>query len=62
MNETVNNFLLAGDKLMAKMYLKQPGFIYSDCDPFTKKKQIIEKFVKAGNTNFIYRDNIYKAC
>ena len=26
MNETVNKFLLAGDKFMPEMYLKQPGF------------------------------------
>ena len=29
MNETVNKFLLAGDKFMPKMDLKQPGFTYS---------------------------------
>ena len=29
MNETVNKFLLAGDKLMPKMHLKQLKFTYS---------------------------------
>ena len=39
MNERVNRFLLAGDKSMPEMYLKQPGFTYSACGPFTKKKK-----------------------
>ena len=37
MNEIVNKFLLAGDKSMPKMHLKQPGFTYSAYGPFTKK-------------------------
>ena len=36
MNEVVNKFLLAGDKFMPEMYLRQPGFIYSTCGPYTK--------------------------
>ena len=39
MNEIVNTFLLAGDKCMPEMYLKQPGFIYSACGLFTKNKE-----------------------
>ena len=39
MNEIVNKFLLAGDKFMSKMYLKQPVFKYNACGPFTKKKR-----------------------
>ena len=38
MNEIVNKFLLAGDKCMPEMHLKQPGFTYSACGPFTKNK------------------------
>ena len=38
MNETVNKFLLVGDKFIPEMHLKQPGFIYSACGPFTKKQ------------------------
>ena len=37
MNEIVNNFLIVGDKFVSEMHLKQPGFIYSTCGPFTKK-------------------------
>ena len=45
------------------MHLKQPGFIYSACSPFTKKKkERIEKFMKTGNTDFIYKDELDKAC
>ena len=39
MNEIANNFLLAGDKFMAKIHLKQSGFTYSACGPFTKTKK-----------------------
>ena len=45
MNEIVNKFSLAGDKFMPKMHLKQPGFIYSACRPFTKNKERIQKFI-----------------
>ena len=41
LNEIVSNFLLAGDKFIPEMDLRQPGFIYSACGPFTKKKERI---------------------
>ena len=53
MNEIVNNFLLASDKLMPEMHLKQPGFTYSACRPFTKNKEKIQKFNKTGDTSYI---------
>ena len=43
MNEIVNKFLLAGDKFMPEMHLKQPGFTYSPCGAFTKNKERIQK-------------------
>ena len=46
MNEIVNIFLLAGDKFMPEMHLKQPEFTYSACGPFTKNKERIEKFIQ----------------
>ena len=46
MNEIVNKFLLVGDKFMPEMHLKQPGFTYSACGPFTKNKERIEKFIQ----------------
>ena len=39
MNETVNKFLLVGDKFMPEMHLIQPNFTYSACGPFTKKQR-----------------------
>ena len=62
MNEIVNKFLLVGGKFMSDMYLKQPGFTYSACGPFTKNKERIEKFMQTGNTNFIYKNELDKAC
>ena len=43
MNQIVNKSLLAGDKFMPEMHLRQTGFNYSACGPFTKNKQIIKK-------------------
>ena len=62
MNEIKNEFLLVGDKFMPEMYLKQPGFTYSACGPFTKDKERIEKFMQTGNTDFIYKNELDKAC
>ena len=61
MNEIINKFLLVGDKFMPEMHLKQPGFTYSACGPFTKNKERIEKFMKTGNTDFIYKNKLDKA-
>ena len=46
MNDIINKFLLAGDKFIPKMHLKQPGFTYSACGPFTKSKERIQKSKK----------------
>ena len=62
MNEIVNKFLLAGDKFMPEMNLKQPDFTYSACGPFIKNKERIEKFMQTGNTIFIYKNELDKAC
>ena len=47
---------------MPEMHLKQPGFTYSACGLFTKNKQRIEKLMQTGNTNFIYINELGKAC
>ena len=46
MNEIVNTFLLVGDKFMPEMHLKQPGFTYSACGPFTKIKKELKSLCK----------------
>ena len=68
MNKVVNKFLLAGDKFMPEMYLKQPAvlgkprFTYSACGPFTKNKGRIQKVKETGDTNYIYKNELDKAC
>ena len=62
MNEIVNKLLLVGDKFMPEMHLKQLGCTYSACLPFAKNKKRIEKFMQAGNTDFIYKNELDKAC
>ena len=62
MNEIVNKYLFAGDKFMPEMYLKQPGFTYRSCGPFTKNKERIKKFKGTGDTNYIYKNELDKAC
>ena len=54
--------LLVGDKFMPEMHLKQPGFTYSACGPFTNNKERIEKFMQTGDRNFIYKNELDKAC
>ena len=44
MDEIVNKVLLAGDKFLPEIHLKQSEFIYSACGPFTKNKEKIQKF------------------
>ena len=61
-NAKANKFLLAGAKFMPEMHLKQPGFTYSACDPFTKNKVRIGKFIQTGNTDYIYKNDLDKAC
>ena len=53
MNEIVNLFLLAGDKLMPEMHLKQLGFTYSACGKFIKNKERIQKFKETRDSRFI---------
>ena len=64
MNEIVNyqQLLLAGDKFMPELHLKQPGFTQSACGPFTKNKERIQKFKETGDTSYIYKNELDKAC
>ena len=61
MNEINNKFLLVGDKFMPEMHLKQCGFTYSACGPFTKNKERIEKYMQTGNTDFVYKNELDNA-
>ena len=62
MNEIVKKNLLASDKSMPEMHLKQPGFTYGACGLLTKNNERIEKFMLTGNTDLIYRNELNKAC
>ena len=62
MNEIINKFLLAGDEFMPDIHLRQPGLTYSARGPFTKNKEKIKKFMQTGNTDFIYKNELNKAC
>ena len=62
MNNIINKFLLAGDKFMPEMHLRQSQFTYSACRLFTKHKQRIQKFKETGDTNYIYKNELDKAC
>ena len=44
MNEIIKTLLLAGDKFMPEIHLRQSGFTYSACELFTKNKERIQKF------------------
>ena len=62
MNDIINKCLLAGDKFMTEKHLRQPQFTYSACGPFTKHKQRIQKLMQTGDTNYIYKNELDKAC
>ena len=68
MNEIVNKFLLAADRFMSEMQLKQPallnksGFTYSTCGLFTKNKERIQKFEETEDSRYIYKKELNKAC
>ena len=62
MKEIVNKFLLAGNKFMPEMHFKQPGFTYSACKQFTKNKERIQKFKETGDTSYIHKSELDKAC
>ena len=62
MNNVINIFLLAGDKFMPEMHLRQPRFVYSACGPFTRFRERIKKFKQTGDTRYVYRNELDKAC
>ena len=62
MNNVINKLLLAGDKFMPEIHLRQPQFTCSACGPFTKHEQRIQKFKEIGDTNYVYKNELDKAC
>ena len=62
MNEIENKFLLAGDRFMSDMYLRQPGFRFSAEGTFTTNNERIPKFKETGHSQYIYQNELDKAC
>ena len=58
MNNVINKFLLAGDKFIPEIHLRQLQFVYSACGPFTRHKERIKEFKCTGDTRYIYRNLI----
>ena len=47
---------------MPEMHLKQPGFTYSACGPFTKNKERIQKFKETRDAEYNYKNELGKVC
>ena len=62
MNNVINKCLLADDKFMPEMHLRQSRFAYSACGPFTRHKERMKEFKRTGDTRYIYRNELDKAC
>ena len=58
MNTIVNKLLLAGDKFMPEMHLRQPGFPCNACGPFTKNKERIKKFKEIAESKYICQNKL----
>ena len=62
MNNVINKFLLVGDKFMPEIHLRQPQFTYSACGAFTRHEERIQKFKETGDTNYVFKNELDKAC
>ena len=62
MNQIVKKILLAGNKIMPEIHLKQLEVTYSACGPFTKNKERIHKLKESGDTSYIYKQELNKVC
>ena len=60
-NEIVTKSLLVQNKFMREMHLKQSGFTYNACGPFTKIEERIQKFLRLENIENIYKNDLDKA-
>ena len=54
--------MLTGFKFIPELHLKQSGFNYSACGPFSKHCKRIQKFRETGNLKYLYRNELGKAC
>ena len=47
---------------MSEINLRQPGFVYSACGPFTRNKERIQKIKETGDSKYFYQNELDKAC
>ena len=47
---------------MPEIHLRQPGFTYSACGPFTRNGKRTEKFKETGDSKYICQNKLDKAC
>ena len=47
---------------MPEIHLRQPQFTYSACGPFTKHEKRNQKFKETGDTNYVFKNELDKAC
>ena len=63
MNNVMNKFLLTVDKFMPEAHLKDLKVgTYTACGLLTKHKDSINKSIQTGDTNYIYKNELDKAC
>ena len=63
MNKIVRKILLVVDKFLPQIYLRQPGFRYNACGPFTKrKKEIMRKLNKNRRFTIYLSNQLDKTC
>ena len=62
MNDIINKLLVVGDTFMPEMHLREPGFTYSAFRTFTKNKNRIQKFKQTGDSRYICKNELDKAC
>ena len=62
MNEILNSYLTTGVKLMPEMHLRRPGFTYSAGRIFMKNKERIQKIKETGDSQYIYQNELDRAC
>ena len=53
---------MTGDRFIPELQLKQPGFTYSACRPFTKHRERLQKYRETNNLKHLYRNELDKAC
>ena len=65
MNEIENKYLLTGNKFIPEMHVRQSGFTYRACGPFTKNPKKTKKeqqFKETGTSRHIYQNKLDKGC